>query len=311
MCNGDIRVNNGQRCIFIKPWEIDEASSNGFTRRGSLSSSRVNVTDGSVLVSIYKDELKEYRLYGFTLVNNREVPVMDRSLANLANYPDFMHESIKSGKTKDRELEFTNFTISGKIGFTEISTGRYFLVDPSEVDLYDQNPEYKRGNKNLNLKEGDVFINKDGENKRISPDKLNEYLSNGWERGFVLHNKVKRVKLILGNIEIQVPETEVNTYLKKGYKKGGKSKKNITLINILTEETKLVSVSDLSLYDESIWVTKRSYTTLNRHKNFSASFSGLGKIYVYNENGSKRIDPSELDDYLSNGYKRGKKPYKN
>lgn len=261
MCDGDIRVNNGIRCVFIKPHELDEAKLNGFNRIGSLSSSRITVTNGKYLVIIYKDEFNEFEKYGFCRIDHKST--MFNSLNSdydiNDDYGAFINQAIINGMTPERSIEYTNFTISGKVGYTDLLTGKYFLVDPSEEVLYQDTSRYYKGNLNMNLKKDQVFVTKDGINKRIDRSELQDYLDDNWVRGFKKRNT--GVKMHLGDIEISVPKDLVETYESYGYSRGVKKTRNVTLLNLETGDSIKLPRSEIEKINElksDGWVSNMS-----------------------------------------------------
>lgn len=270
ICNGDIRVNNGSRCIFIKPNEVAEAADYGFNRRGSLSSSRIIVFDGLDFISIYKDEFREYEGKGFVRVDNK----MDLNKISI------------SYSTPERELEHMNFTISGKIGYTNLDTGKYTLIDPTEEYKYEENPSFVKGNPSNNLKSGQVFITKDGVNKRIDPSDLEKYILSGWSRGFKKRTKSKRMHL--GDIEVCVPIDLVSTYKKKGFMEGAKKCRNTSLINPLTKEVRKVprNSQEFSKLKSEGWKSTRKSPP-----------SGKGSKYIYRNGKKTRVNSEDLDKF--------------
>ena len=273
ICNGDIRVNNGSRCIFIKPSEVSEAAAHGFNRRGSLSSSRIIIFDGSDFIRIYKDEFREYEGKGFVRVDNK----MDLNKISI------------SYSTPERELEHMNFTISGKIGYTNSDTGKYILIDPTEEYKYEENSSFVKGNPFNNLKSGQIFITKDGVNKRIDPSNLEEYISSGWSRGFKKRTKSKRMHL--GDIEVCVPIDLVATYKEKGFIEGGKRCRLTSIINPLTKEVRKVpkNSQELSKLKSEGWKTTRKSPP-----------SGKGSKYIYKNGKKTRVNPEDLDKFSEN-----------
>lgn len=109
--------------------------------------------------------------------------------------------------------------------------------------------------------EGYIHINKDGITKAVNPLKLDSYLNNGWKIGigYTPYNKGTK-EMHKGSEFKYVPLDEVQSYLDDGYEFGG----------------------------------------LNHNSN-------KGFVFVIKDNDLKMIHPEELDSYLLMGYRRGQR----
>jgi len=137
---------------------------------------------------------------------------------------------------------------------------------------------------NVNTIENKVWMNKDGKNKRIDKDIIDEHLKNGWKigncstttRDMICYNKDGINKMIL---PAQVEEYENNGWvkgmLKKEYIPSFKGKTH-------TDEVKAI-------------ISRK------------ASENSKGRIWINKEEVTKMIYPYELEEYIKEGWKKGRK----
>lgn len=69
-------------------------------------------------------------------------------------------------------------------------------------------------------KKGYININNGTCNKQVPPNKLEEYLSNGWMRGFVSRSRKDSIWMNNGLEDVRVNRSDIDKYLSDGWKKG-------------------------------------------------------------------------------------------
>lgn len=150
---------------------------------------------------------------------------------------------------------------------------------------------------------------------RIYPELLNEYLSNGWIKGYgpisdAVKNSGTRGKKMIHNIDgviKWIDKKDLEFFLNNGWKCGGLKGANKDKIYIHKDrfdrswpDRKLIYEKDIDKWLNEGWV-----------KGYGDSSDALkcgtitGKIYVTKNHKTKTILPSELDDYLQKGWEKG------
>ena len=136
---------------------------------------------------------------------------------------------------------------------------------------------------------GFISITKDNKNKRIREDELDQYLSDGWVRGW--HIGIKLIFITKDGADKRIREDELDQYLSDGWVRGRSYKHS--------DETK----QKIKHKSSPVWSAEsraKLSTTLKEHSPIR------GKIMVNDGNVCKLILPTELDQYLSDGWTRGK-----
>lgn len=140
------------------------------------------------------------------------------------------------------------------------------------------------GEKHKNM----VRINNNIESKLIYKDRLDSYLTNGWIRGRLKN----RVWMNNNTKEAQILKSEIEKYKSLGYQLGRFSSASKGKLYIHKEDyIKCVKKSDLAFCQKHGWVLG----------------TGLKKVSIYKENVQKYISLSKLQDFLSEGWKKGRK----
>lgn len=216
----------------------------------------------------------------------------------------------------------------------------------SIVAQYTENSKATKYVGNLNKRaglerRGKIWVSKDGTNKLITRDELDNYIAMGWLNEFFISEAGMAAKIIANATNIgstgkiwinnavenkMVYEHELEHFLTNGWLRGRKpdnidltiKKKNDEahakrmqnkkhIHNKLTGECIRVDVSHIEEYLSNGWSLgnpKIAENNRNRKTNLK------GKIYVNNGIENRLINEDDLDAYLNTGWLRGKKKRK-
>lgn len=133
----------------------------------------------------------------------------------------------------------------------------------------------------------------------VSPDKEEEYILKGYRRGMIKNFKEQRIWMTDGVRNYGVYLSDVDKKLEEGLHHG--VTRNIPkkpLAKIMNDGIKnhTVLLKDIDGYLSKGFVIGRLNKKTNTNK---------GKIAINNGTEMKKIDPSELQEYLNNGYTKG------
>ena len=224
---------------------------------------------------------------------------INNGLKNKLIFPKDLDEYLKMGWV----LGETNKSTIGKIVINKDGEIDRFIYE-DELKKYIENG-WTRGGKSRNkgqksFAKGQIWINKDGVQKRVNLNDMDSYLKDGWVEGTCQTSLKGYIRITNGEtIKNIKPENieELNYYLNNGWWKGSLS---INKGNIWVKKAdKMVSIPK-DKYDEYLkngWVRGRlliNYFNTNE-----------GKIFVNNGVDIKLISKDELNEYLKNGWVRG------
>lgn len=119
------------------------------------------------------------------------------------------------------------------------------------------------------VQKGKIFVTNGIENTTISPEELDDYLQQGYWRGFVYHKSKKKKIWVNNGIEhTQINPEELDDYQKNGYSRG-MLKRNKSLTRIYVNDginTKHIFLSDLEKYLEKGFVEGRLNRPIKKNK---------------------------------------------
>ena len=204
------------------------------------------------------------------------------------------------------------------ISCEEYSKGEYQTVwsgkhhsEETKQKMSDSAKE-RKGEKNSQY--GTCWIIKNNEIKKIKKEELDNYLCDGWKKGRT--NKIKTCWIIKNNEIKKIKKEELNNYLNDGWKKykyRNSPISNKLNINDIINDTKngLTCYEISEKYNISI-STLRRFMSKNNIINLNNQQKGenhpqFGKCWIYNNIENKYIKKSELDNYLNDGWIKGRK----
>lgn len=181
-----------------------------------------------------------------------------------------------------------------------------YLIYEDQLEVY-LSKGFEKGRKKA-FNKGYRLINDGVNHKYVPPDQLSKYLSRGWvvgatEQAYLNHkqnnkNAVKGKKSMYnseGKV-IFIDESEVSTYLNKGWFSGQPSKGEKV---VLYKDDKVVRLNK----NESDVIN--SYLANGWNKG-SGRQNNKNKVYINKDNINKMVDKEELPYYLHNGWELGK-----
>ena len=207
--------------------------------------------------------------------------------------------------SRDEFIKNSNKYVHHSKGRIVLNNGlihKYVL--PNELDKYLSNGWVRGGvSRNIGAKsqvKGFVWLT-DGKNqKRVHKQYIEEYISKGWTIGTCQKSTKGYIKLTNGveNVSIDPNHTEqINYYLSKGWVYGitRSVRKHIWVNNGI--ESKMILMTDIDKYTQDGWVTGRLKKDMP---------TKIPNVVIVSKDGvAKQISKIELDEYLSNGWKRG------
>ena len=150
-------------------------------------------------------------------------------------------DSLK--ELSDYEAQIVNEDLLNDPMCYNLIKGGYFLEGEVLIKLKNTYKEIKHQQGKNNSQYGTCWITKDGENKKINKDELDNFICDGWTKGRVIKNKEKIIKSNSGRRHvwkegkcIQIYEKDLQKYLDDGWVIGRKDPTQLKHKNKLSEE---------------------------------------------------------------------------
>jgi len=135
-----------------------------------------------------------------------------------------------------------------------------------------------------------------GERCAVHPNALDKMLLEGWKIGRNTSSTINTVWVYKNNKKKMISPTELSLYISKGWTKGlpkSFTKGKIWIYHNILNEYSLCEPHELQSKLSSGWV-KKKWAPVKQ-----------GAVWVTKGSNNLRIDKSELDSYIANGWKRG------
>jgi len=194
-----------------------------------------------------------------------------REVLHMFNSPEEMFEKEKEIVTEDfvSRDDVYNIVTGGFGGFNKGSTNLRHItnVDTGEV----------------------IAVNK---------VKLNEFLNNGWKLGGVTPSNKGKVYVYKDVRRIAIDSADVDNYLKEGWQSGynkSPTKGKIWMYHKVEDRYTLCNEEDLADYINRGWI-KKKWAPVKK-----------GSIWVNKDDSRKRIAKDLLEEYLAEGWVKGRK----
>ena len=192
---GRTYVMKGEECKFILKKDLQQYLDDGWEQK-SKCRGRISPTKGMTWICkgneqkiIKKEELQQYLDDGW--IRARNVRPLSGTICILKdNVEKYIQKEelqqylddgwIKKGKSRNK----------GKVTVLDPSINKFIQVDKND-------PRYLSGELKISLQlkngytRGTIYVNKNGQLKRINPQLLQQYLNNGWELGMKPKNNKK------------------------------------------------------------------------------------------------------------------------
>ena len=217
------------------------------SRRGRIGASPI----GATMTQTENKELKAYHYfykitnkingmfyYGIHCTNDLDDGYMGsgkRIIAAIKKYgvENFEKEILKYfdslKELSDYEAQIVNEDLLNDPMCYNLIKGGYFLEGEVLIKLKNTYKEIKHQQGKNNSQYGTCWITKDGENKKINKDELDNFICDGWTKGRVIKNKEKIIKSNSGRRHIwkdgvctQIYEKDLQKYLDDGWVIGRK-----------------------------------------------------------------------------------------
>jgi len=168
---------------FVSRPDVYNIVTGGFGgfNKGSINLRHITNTETGEVIAVDKVKLKEFLNNGWVLGG-----VQPSNKGKVYMYKDDKRIALDSARTEKYlkegwQLGYPESPTKGKIWIYHKIENRYTLCDEEELETYVDQGWIKK--KWAPVKKGSVWINKDGQRKRIDKDLLEEYLTLGWIRG--------------------------------------------------------------------------------------------------------------------------------
>lgn len=217
-------------------------------------------------------------------------------------------ETIDNMKVKLSEM------LSGRV---HIKKGDKFTnIDPKDLDKW-----IKDGWERGSICEFTIWVNKNGKHKMIKEEEVNYYLENGWERGRKNISLAYSVWINNGELNKRVNPCDVGDYIEKGWKTGHifNTSDGMLCYN-RNGKNKFIKQDEVKEHEKNGWIKgmlrknfvsgfkgKTHTPEMKTYISKKASENSKGRIWINKEGTTKMIYPNELQDYIQDGWKKGRK----
>lgn len=229
-----------------------------------------------------------------------EKHIVNESVISDVNCYNLIEGGIGYIRNKSIDPESRVSPTKGKI---HINDGvRNKLVFPSQLDIF-LSKGWTIGETNKSTK-GKIVVHLKDEERFIYPEELNDYLSNGWTKGGKSRNlgaksfAKNQIWVFKEDRQIRIEPKDLDEYLKNGWSKGLCQSTTKGYIRITNGE------SDRNIHPENI--KELNFYLSNGWYKGSSSATNKGRIWINNKDIEKQIYKTELEQYMDEGWSRGR-----
>lgn len=212
-------------------------------KKSKAMKGRVAINKNGYIKKIFPKYLNDYVSQGWEIggLPNSEETILKRKL----NSPSKHNLTIEGRESlikslRNRQISEDNLAKRSSSMKNINKGGIYINKDGKSIHLKDEHKlqEYldngwsigRLNNSSNEWNKGRIVVNKEGINKRILPEEIDNYLKEGWQLGGKcikdknLNSKTTLISIIKDNIIMEIPRSQLNIFLNQGWLRAPRKK---------------------------------------------------------------------------------------